>query len=269
VLAVFLVLLATGWATGPLEQTAWGAARARQPELNLRDLQGALGQGLVMGVLGGFRTIMADFSWISAYYSWAKQDPITAPQTEALIYLTTLLDPQSVYFWSNGASIIGKDIPSWYVRRGRKITQDEYMTIKREQGERAQQLLDRGLTFHPQNWVLLRDKAMIYQWNMLEPEASVESWRRAAEAPGAPYYLARVYAELLANQGRTREAYDYYRKLYPTLPNKVPAAAKDVVWERLRELEDTLKLPPDQRLPASDAPPGYQPPAPDILAPTH
>jgi hypothetical protein len=43
------------------------------------------------------------------------------------------------------------------------------------------------------------------------------------------------------------------RKLYPTLPANDPAADKDTIWTRLRELEDTLNLPPDQRLPESEA----------------
>jgi hypothetical protein len=257
VLAVGLGLLLTGWATTPLEQTAWGAVRARQPELNLHDFKSAVGQGMVLGVLGGFRSIMADFSWISAFYSWETQNPKMAAQTEALVYLTVLLDPRSTYFWSNGSRMIGLDIPSWYARGGRTVTPEQKAEIEGER-QRAQQLLDRGLTFHPQSWNLHRDKAMMYQYNMHNLPAAAEQYRLAAEGPGAPYYLARIYAETLRQLGRYREAYDYLLKLYPTLPAKVPAAAKDAVWEQLRDLEDQLKLPPSERLPAADEPPGYK-----------
>ena len=260
-LAVFAGLLAAGLATGPLQGYAWGAVRARTPELNLKDFNSALGQGLVLGLLGGFRTIMADFMWITGYTNWEKR---IRPETEAMVNLTTLLDPESVYFWSEGARIIGKDIPAWRGEAAEKagqLTPAEELAIRREQGDRAQSLLDRGLANHPNNVTLLQDKAQIYEINMHEPAASIEFYREAANAPGAPYFLARVYAEILAKYGHVREAYDYLRGVYPTLPLKSPAAAKGMVWEQLREWEDQLKLPAAERLPESDAPPADELPA--------
>jgi tetratricopeptide (TPR) repeat protein len=250
-LAVVVALGLTGWVTGPLNQHVWGVLRERNPELSIRDMKSALGQGMVLGLLGGFRSIIADFVWIQAYSAWEAKD---RPQTEALVDLATMLNPMSVYFWSHGADYIGKDIPYWRIRGAdRQLNPVEQLAIRREQGERAQALLDRGLTYHPDNWRLLRDKAMIYQFNMSDFADSLEWYKKAAEAPGGPRYLPRVYADLLDQAGRKREAYDYLRALYPTLPPHVPAAAKDVVWERLRELEDELKLPAAERLPASEA----------------
>jgi hypothetical protein len=253
-------LLAAGLAAGPVQATAWGAVRARQPELNLRDFKSALGQGVVLGLLGGFRTIIADFAWITGYMNWEKR---IRPETEAMVNLTTLLDPQSVYFWSEGARIIGKDIPAWRVEDAQKagnLTAEGELAIRREQGNRAQSLLDRGLANNPHNPTLLLDKAMIYDINMQDLADSIEQYRQAAAAPGAPYFLARVYAEKLTTAGHEREAYDYLRQLYPTLPANVPAAAKATVWERLREMEDDLKLPAAERLPPSAAPPAGKTP---------
>jgi hypothetical protein len=259
--AVAAGLVLAGWVAGPLQDKAWGAVRERNPELKMQDLKSALGQGMVLGLLGGFRSILSDFVWIQAYWAWEKRD---RPQTEALVELATLLNPKSVYFWSNAARYIGKDIAFWrFGEAGRQLTRDEQVAIRREQGQRAQNLLDRALEYNPDSATLLLDKAMIYQYNMDDFADSVEQYRRAAAAPNAPYYLPRVYAEILRKAGRTREAYDFYRKLYPTLPANVPAAAKDTVWERLRELENELKLPAAERLPESDAPPAAAP------APTH
>jgi len=266
VLAVFAGLLAAGLATGPLQGYAWGAVRARTPELNLKDFNSALGQGLVLGLLGGFRTIMADFMWITGYTNWEKR---IRPETEAMVNLTTLLDPQSVYFWSEGARIIGKDIPAWRVEAAEKagvLTPAQELAIRREQGNRAQSLLDRGLANHPNNPTLLLDKAMIYDINMQDLADSIDQYRQAASAPGAPYFLGRVYAEKLVRSGQVRAAYDYFRSIYPTLPANVPAAAKAIVWERMRELEDELKLPAAERLPESDAPPEEKKPAPTAAA---
>ena len=268
VAAVFAGLLAAGLVAEPMQATAWGAVREREPELNLQDFKSALGQGLVLGLLGGFRTIIADFVWITGYTDWEKR---IRPQTEAMVNLTTLLDPQSVYFWSDGARIIGKDIPAWRVEAAEKagtLTPAAELAIRREQGNRAQSLLDRGLANHPQNPTLLLDKAMIYDINMHQLADSLEYYREAAAAPGAPYYLARVYAEKLATAGHEREAYDYLRHLYPALPPKVAAAAKGIVWERLREMENDLQLPAAERLPEADAPPEEKKPAPPATAPT-
>ncbi len=255
VLAVCAGLLAAGIVTGPLQATAWGAVRSRQPDLNLQDFKSALGQGLVLGILGGFRAIMADFVWIAGNSSWEKRN---RPETEAMVNLTTLLNPRSVNFWSEGARMIGKDVPAWRVEAAEKagnLTPAAELAIRREQGNRAQSLLDRGLANHPQNPTLLLDKAMIYDINMHELAESIDQYRQAANAPGAPYFLARVYAEKLTTAGHEREAYDYLRHLYPSLPANVAAASKAAVWGRMREMEDDLKLSAAERLPESAAPP--------------
>jgi len=77
---------------------------------------------------------------------------------------------------------------------------------------------------------------------------------RASEQPNAPYFAARIYAELLRRMGRNAEAYDWLKKLYPTLPKaadaalgitafQVESAMAPVVMERIRELEKELNIP--------------------------
>ena len=72
--------------------------------------------------------------------------------------------------------------------------------------------------------------------------AAAESYRRAAELPGAPYYAARIHAELLRRSGRTREALAWLVQLYPRLPRGDAAAAADLVRSRIRELECELAV---------------------------
>ena len=67
-------LLLIGLIVSPLQRKAWGEVRSLQPELNLREVEGALGQGLVIGLLGGFRTIIADMVFIRANVYWEKKD---------------------------------------------------------------------------------------------------------------------------------------------------------------------------------------------------
>ena len=65
--------------------------------------------------------------------------------------------------------------------------------------------------------------------------------------PDAPYYAARIYAELLRRLGRPRDAYVWLRHLHATLPPDDEAAMPGVVLQRIRDLEGVLAIPPGER----------------------
>ena len=73
---VLLTLLSLGLVTRPIEAPAWEIVKAGQPEMNLEAIEGSLGQGLVIGVLGGFRAVMADFLWIRTNTIWERRDRV-------------------------------------------------------------------------------------------------------------------------------------------------------------------------------------------------
>jgi hypothetical protein len=250
--------LGAGMVSTPLLEPAWREMRSRQPELKLQDLGDNVSQGMMLGLFGGFRTIIADFVCIRTYTYWEHHD---LPNTEAMIELFTRLDPGTIFFWDIGEQMIGFDIPYWRIHYIEHTTEDtpEGKAIWREQAERALALLDRGLQYHPGNRKLLIDKEQIYELRLHDPAKAAEQYRLIAEDPTSDYFFAREYAEMLVQMHRYREAYDYLRKIYPTLPADKPQAAKGVVWERLRALEKALKLPPDQCLPDSAQPPGWKP----------
>jgi tetratricopeptide (TPR) repeat protein len=249
-LITWVVLVVTGVAATPLQETAWNQVKSRQPDLNLADFKDSVGQGMVLGLLGGFRNVMADAVWLRRYYFWEKRD---LPNTEALIDLATTLDPRALEFWDNGSANIAYDIAAWRFYDERHAPPAVLDSIKREQAERALRFLDRGLVFHPNNPTLLRDKALIYQFRLNDLPTAADQYRIAAEAPGAPSFLGRIYVELLRQLGRN---------IYFHLPPYTTADERFIVWNRLQDLEDTLKLPVSERLPLSDAPPGWHPPPP-------
>jgi hypothetical protein len=76
--------------------------------------------------------------------------------------------------------------------------------------------------------------------------AAAASYRRAWEEKGGPYYAARIYAELLKRQGRNAEAYAWLCALHPQLPRDDEAADAPLVLTRIRELERTLRVSPEQ-----------------------
>lgn len=238
---VILVLL--GVVTRPIEGPAWRTVKAGQPELNLGEVEDALGQGLVFGMLGGFRAIMADFLWIRANAVWVKKD---RAQLDAMIRLVTTLDPRPDFFWLNAARMTAYDVPNWRIRDegGYDIVPDARQdAIDLEQAEMAFGIVREALEFHPENPTFYLEMGQIYLNRLDDPAKAAPWFLKAWEKPGAPYFAARIYAELLRRQDKNEEAYAFLTSLFRDLPDDEPFAQKEVVLERIRDLEQTLKLP--------------------------
>ncbi|WP_308984619.1 tetratricopeptide repeat protein [Thalassobacterium sedimentorum] len=228
--------------TRPLEGPAWRVVKSGQPEMNLEAIEGALGQGLVVGVLGGFRAILADFLWIRTNTIWERRDRV---KMDAMVRLVTTLDPRPEFFWINGSRMIAYDVPNWRIREEggySEVPEARQRAIDLEQSHQAFDLLDEALEFHPDRAKLYLEKGQIYL-NRLKDDANAAKWfLQASKQADAPYYAARIYAELLRKQGKNAEAYTYLKDLHRELPN-VPYAQKGIILERIRELENTLEIP--------------------------
>lgn len=241
VVLVSAVLAGTGWASRPLVETAWQEIRAAEPAFHPRSLEGTVGQGLTLGLLGGFRAVLADFVWLKMNSHWEQRQ---LPPTHKLIELTTAIDPRPLYFWINGARIIAYDMPVWrYEEAG--VHADDPSPLRRaideEQAQAALEVLNAGLQVHPHNPHLLIEIANIHLHRRKDLESAAAFYRLAAEQPGAPRYAARIHAEVLKQLGRPREAYDWLRQIYPGLPPEDPMTP--FVLGRIRELEAVLNLP--------------------------
>ncbi|WP_309400167.1 tetratricopeptide repeat protein [Cerasicoccus maritimus] len=245
----FTALFLVGLAASPLQKRSWGEVRTFQPELNLQDVESALGQGIVIGLLGGFRTLLADFVYLRANYYWEKYD---RPNTEALLGLTSSIDPRPMYFWLNGARMIAYDIPVWRIReKGAWEDVPEFYRkeIYREQVDRAMKMLDRAEKFHPDDMRLPLEKARIYYDKVNDYEKAAENYKRAIDLPNAPYYAHRIYANALDKAGHPREAYNFLKNRWFTMDHTNRGAMPEVVLERIRELEARLDTPFIERLP--------------------
>lgn len=261
------VLAAAGWAVRPLEEPAWQAVKAGQPALRLDSLQNAMGEGVTVGLLGGFRAIVADFFWIKAHAEWAHND---LPQTQSWLRTVTTVDPRPVYFWLEAARIMASDIPVWRIeemeRRG-EVPAGVKQRIVEQQGEIAIKYLEEALTYHPDVPNIYVDIAQIHLAKFKDVATAAEIYRQAAGLPNAPYFISRDYAYLLHRLGRVQEAYDWLVKLYPTLPkapgdpgveNEVPevrqasefeieVAQAPVVLGFIRDWEEELKIAVEKR----------------------
>ena len=242
IFSILIILVLLGLLMRPIEVPAWKAVKAGQSEMNLEALEGALGQGLVIGVLGGFRAILADFLWIRTNTIWERKD---RAKLDSMVRLVTTLDPRPDFFWINGSRMIAYDVPNWRIREEggySDVPEERQQAIDLEQSSQAFDLIDQALDFHPGNAKLYLEKAQIYL-NRLKDDANAAEWfLRASQQDDAPYFAGRIHAELLRKQGLDAEAYDFLKNLHTELPN-TPFAQKGIILERILDLEKTLKIP--------------------------
>jgi tetratricopeptide (TPR) repeat protein len=192
------------------------------------------GRGGVLAVLGGLRAPAAGACWLRANLAWEKRD---AAAMETLIELTVATDERPLQFWLNGARMIACDVPAW-------LPADAPLGLRRqviaEQARRALRLLEKGLDWHGADPALLVEMANIHLRQLGDLESAARCYRKAAKQPGAPYYAARIHAELLRELGRPQEALDWLRRILPGLPADDPSARREVVIQRIKGLESEL-----------------------------
>lgn len=246
-LVVVLGLFAAGLVLRPVEGPAWEQVRAKQPALRLDSLKDALGQGVTVGLLGGFRAIVADLFWIRTNSIWESYD---LPGTQTSIKLVTAIDPRPFYFWLNGSRMIAYDMPNWRIDKAGgydAVPEAVKRRFDEEQSAVAIKYLESALDFHPEHPLLVLEIANVHLNRLKDVETASRYYLRASKHPDAPHYAARIYAELLRRLGRHQEAYAFLKELYPALPKDDMMAQASVVLDRIRELEGELSIPEEQR----------------------
>jgi hypothetical protein len=192
------------------------------------------GSGGVLAVLGGMRPALAGCCWLQADLAWEKRDPAA---TAALIQLTVAADARPLYFWLNGARMLAYDLPAWEPTW-------EPAAVRRHRTDAHSRLalgfLEQGLRWHGPDAALWVEMANIHLRRTGDLESAARCYRLAAEAPHAPFYAARIHAELLRALGRPREARDWLQRQLAGLPADDPAACRDVVLARIRSLDREL-----------------------------
>lgn len=239
-------LTATGALAGRIVAPAWAEMRGREPALRLSSTMAGAGQGVLLAVLGGFRALVADGVWLKLHLSWEQRN---LPATDSLVRLVPAIDPRPVYFWLNGARIVAYDFTAWRVQAAGgydALTSAQQEQISHEQARRAIAHLAAARQFHPAEPDLWIEQASIELNRLHDTAAAATSYRKAWELPHAPYYAARLHAEMLRRLGRNAEALAWLIQLHPQLPPTDDAAAADLVLERIRDLERKLGVPPTQ-----------------------
>ena len=193
-------------------------------------------------LLGGLRTLGANVAWLRMHTAWTEHD---APATLGWVRTAIAMNPQSLYFLVNGARILAYDVPAWRLS-GRPALAGVAVRVHREHAAMAMALLEEGAAWHADNphWWIERGNVALNAAHDLRTAA--RCYRAAAELPGAPFYAARIHADLLLRQGRLAEAHTWLCHVHRSLPASDPAAQSGRVLHKIRELEAQLQLPAAQ-----------------------
>lgn len=248
VLVIALVLAGTGALGSRIGREAWTVLKADVPVFTSADIEAAAGEGIMVGLLGGFRAVTADFLWVRTNAVWEEQD---LPGAQTLIRLVTTVDSRPLIFWVNGARMIGYDMPVWRIdaaaRGGADVPAVVQTRIYHEQAMAALAVLERARSHHPGEPLLLIEMANLRQRKLGDLAGAAELYRRAAHMPGAPFYAARIYGEMLKQLGRERDAYAWLVEVHRGLPQGNAMAMADIVLGRIRDLEERLNVPASER----------------------
>lgn len=232
---------------GELSSRAWSRAREVVPELRRADLELTAGQGVALGLLGGFRPLLADLAWIRGYVLWERQDRTC----EAHLRTACLLDPHSNYFWENRANIIGLDMAHWEIRaRGGyfAVSESTQQVIFTRFARKALAALEEGLPVARNPAALLALGGYLAETKLKDPLLGADYYLRCHRTPGAPWYSAYFHARLLRDAGKEREAYVWLRPVWQEkLSKREDGSPTELAF--LRDCESSLNIPVSARIP--------------------
>jgi hypothetical protein len=218
------VLLAWGALTSGLERTR-GAEVAFDANPSERLLSG----------MGAVRSFVADWSWLQANAAWEARD------TDGLrgwLRLTIAAEPDASYFRVNAARMLAFDLPSWRSEQEHGAPEAVRNNWRRTGAEEAIACL---LNNHRQESAELLIEAGNIAWRAGGDRVIATAfYRRAALQSDAPWHAGRIYARLLEESGRPREALAWLRSWQRERGSEMPQADGAILAERIALLERDL-----------------------------
>jgi tetratricopeptide (TPR) repeat protein len=252
--AVLVALFLGLWA--PVK-VAWEKEIARQQDIlqykgatMSRALSDQLGQGLTIGVLGGLRSVVADFVWLKVTVDWENEDWF---DMMACIKICTTLEPRAPIFSTMG----GWEL-AWNASIGSEsdITQKDPMKrlkASRFWIDRGLDVFKRGIENNPDYWRLWYYTGLCYDQRLHDYDNAAYYYQKASEVPDAPIYVERFSAIMFDRQhGKDPEkAYARWKTLWERLTPEERTQKihePDRIEKEIRELEDKLSIPKEKRV---------------------
>jgi hypothetical protein len=207
-------------------------------------LREQVGQSAFLAALSGFRSPVAALLWIEAHGAWEKTE---WGRMAGLFNTVTSLQPHGLLYW---------DIAAWHMAWNASVAaqqdRNQKSEILRERSRRqyiqlGKDFLERGIRNNPGSYLLHERLAILERDKLGDHAAASAEYAKAAALPGAPPYVARFAAyEAAEVPGMEGEAYRMLRALYDQGERKYPSLVA-----KLRQLEEKLGIPADQRVPAA------------------
>jgi hypothetical protein len=244
VMVAILGIALFGAAKLPVEHAISEAHRQlhfRAVDFNL-DLREEVGQLGFIAALSGFRSLVADALFIQAHVAWERTE---WGRVLLLFRRITTLQPRALLFWDMAAWHMAWNASTAALNDRAQPRLALRIKAQREYFQLGKDFLERGIRNNPDRPQLYETLARLYRDKYDDHEHAAEFYAKAALLPGAPAYARRFAAyELALCPGHEREAYASLRALYDSgEKEKFPTLLR-----RLKELEITLNIPPDQRI---------------------
>ena len=231
-LSIFVVFLLMGLISLPFKAMRFSSAIEE-----MQSVRASIGNGWLFAVLGGYRSLVADFIWIKSYVCWENKD---IARCVSSMELACAIDPQMTMFWVQGASVIAFDIPHWqFERLPKKMQTDEKMELMRvRQARQAIAFIDKGLAMFPDSYELLIQKGQVAIGAKLFDIAE-QCYGKASELNDG-FYARRIYASLLEKNGKFSKAIPVLEKLLSEAEADNPA--RKLIAEQLLEVRKLAEL---------------------------
>ena len=170
----------------------------------------------------GFDPLVADIYWMRAVVYFGRQSLSTDPgKNYDLLYplldFVTTLDSRFNVAYRFGAIFLSEPPPAGPGRPDQAIA-----------------LLDKGFRLQPHRWEYLHDIGFIHYWHRRDFAQGAQWMERAAEVPGAPFWLRSTAATLHADRGNRDGARLLWRQIGEAADNE---SLRQVAALRLAQLD--------------------------------
>ncbi|TSA36932.1 MAG: hypothetical protein D4R66_00190 [Opitutales bacterium] len=244
----WIACLALLLAAGALSERSWLSVRTCIPEIGPKQIEPTIGQGVLLGILGGFRTVIADMTWIRSYVLWERKD---RPGCETLMRTACALDPHARYFWENTGYALGYDMAHWEIRRRggyAKVPKEIQDHLFKSYARKGLEVLDEGVRLSKAKAALLVFAGQLAEMKLGDKKLAADYYRQAAETVSPPWYAARFCARNEWDAGHPMEAYVWFKNYWLDRLSKDSDHAPDDL-ELIRDMETNLKINLLSRIP--------------------
>lgn len=136
-----------------------------------------------------FKAVLADLYWIRAVQHYGRTRLAGGGAEDyaplyPLLDVTTTLDPRFDAAYRLGAVFLAEPSPGGPGRP-----------------DLALALLRKGMDYAPERWEYLQDLGFVHYWWLHDPEGAARWFERAADLPGAPWWLRPLAAVTLVDGG--------------------------------------------------------------------